>query len=302
MANYKDDFHPGRGDVTYGISPACSAYLGEWKEANDQRMQSTVKAIKDQAADDWAAAFSAAKTNRMDCYNNYYGVPSIGGGSAKKTVQHIDELHDTAPNQRMKAYGEKIVQSRFSPTSVFKEQKGKLVDEGYVESQYTSDKTFDFRKKAHREDQAMAQNRNYLAIRRACKFGIGLVATDSHFAGAKVHFILDGLDMQEVATKGKRSSDVPNAPHGAPQKSAVSITVSELRYVYRNWGLLSGSVILYVNLIPVAAPWLNNWGPLDAIGAFPKISARKDLWDAYGEQRKGKYGVNDVSEIVKSLI
>jgi hypothetical protein len=55
--------------------------------------------------------------------------------------------------------------------------------------------------------------------------------------------------VQEVANKATRSS----ASATGPAKIAVSITVSELRYVYRNWGKLSGQVILYVNLLPVAS-------------------------------------------------
>jgi hypothetical protein len=296
MPNYNDDFRPSRGDVTYGISPACSAYLSSWEQALQPKLKSTDQGVKDPAALDYAAAFGMAKTNRMDCYNNYYGVPSIAqGASEKKGMKALDDKIATAPNERMKAYARGIQQSRFSPATVFHESKDKLQSEGYQKSNFDSTKFF---ADSHKKEQALAQNRNYLAIRRACKFGIGLVATDPQFAGAKVHFILDGLDMTEVATKGTRSS----AQTKGPAKVAVSITVSELRYVYRNWGQLSNKVILYVNLIPVAAPWLQNWGPLQCIGSFPATNAQKNLWDAYEADRKNKYGVTDVADIMKALL
>ena len=102
-----------------------------------------------------------------------------------------------------------------------------------------------------------------------------------------VHFVLDGLDMNEVCTKGTRQSQGQGM---LVAKTFVSITVSELRYVYRNWGKLGAKVMLYVNLQPVAAPWLTDWGVKAALGAIGgNVSARKDLWDAYGAQRLVKH-------------
>jgi hypothetical protein len=297
MPNYVDDFIPRRGDVTYGISPACSAYLTAWEAALMPKLKGLDQTVADEAFEDYQAALSGEKTNRMDCYNNYFGIPSVAaGGSKKKAMDSIQGKLAAATSDRMKAYGTGIQNSRFSPATVFEADKAKLQAEGYQKSNFTSTKLLG--KDKDRKGQALRQNQNYLAIRRACKFGIGLVATDPQFANAKIHFILDGLDMQEVANKATRSS----ASTTGPAKVAVSITVSELRYVYRNWGKLSGQVILYVNLIPVAAPWLNDWGPLQCLGGFPDTSAHKGLWDAYGAQRLLKYQVTDVDDIRKALI
>ena len=296
MPSYIEDFQPARGDVTYGISPACSAYLSHWEQTWIARCNSADQVEADAAKQNIQAAMGLGKTNRMDCYNNYYGVSSIG--SVKKEAKAMKAFQAkvaTAPNDRMRAYAAGIQQSRFSPATVFNEEEQKLQAEGYQPNHFGSDKFF---KTSHKKEQALAQNRNYLAIRRACKFGIGLVATDPQFQHAKVHFILDGLDMAEVANKATRTS----ASALGPAKVAVSITVSELRYVFRNWGRLSGKVVLYVNLLPVAAPWVQDWGPLQCAGALPDIRARKDLWDAYGAARLNKYGVTDVGQIIKALI
>ena len=297
MPNYRDDFVPSRGDVTYGISPACSAYLSEWEKTLMPKLKSGIQAVKDLAEADFAAAFGMGKTNRMDCYNNFYAVPAIAeGGSQKKAMRSVAaKAASPTTSDLMKAYGDGIQASRFSPASVFDASKGKLASEGYQASNFDSTKFFS---DSHKKKQALAQNRNYLAIRRACKFGIGLVATAPEFTHAKVHFILDGLDMTEVATKGTRSATQTKGPN----KVAVSITVSELRYVFRNWGQLSNKVILYVNLIPVAAPWLQDWGPLACAGGFPDTRAQRNLWQAYQQERQLKHGVTDVADIMKSLL
>ena len=129
---------------------------------------------------------------------------------------------------------------------------------------------------------ALEQNRSYLAIRRACKFGLGLAATNAAFIGAKVHFLLDGLDMQEVANKN------PRAGYGG--RTSVSITTSELRYAFRNWGRLNNAIVFYVNLLPVAPPWISDWSLSPLGGRAPDpIKAHKALWDQYADVRLAKY-------------
>ena len=60
----------------------------------------------------------------------------------------------------------------------------------------------------------------------------------------KIHFLLDGLDVQRVILKS-----------GAP-----STTASELRYLYRNRERLNGKVHFYRNHQKVSAPWESNPG------------------------------------------
>lgn len=113
MPSYVDDFKPARGDVTYDISPACSAYLSAWEQVLVPKTRSAVKLEADEAAANCEAAFGGSKTNRIDCYNNFYSVPSIASTSKKKAMQSIQDKIASAPNDRMKAYATGIQQSRF---------------------------------------------------------------------------------------------------------------------------------------------------------------------------------------------
>jgi hypothetical protein len=86
---------------------------------------------------------------------------------------------------------------------------------------------------------------NFKMIRRSCKFGIEYVAglLDGN---AKVHFVLDYMpDEADILSKKKYNGRVP-------------ITVSELRYVFRNWRRLSGRIVFYKSLREDFAPWESN--------------------------------------------
>lgn len=294
--SFIDDFNPVRGDVIYGITPARTAYKDAWWKAHmahiDQHTPADDPHFKMMAALGW---------HQMDEYNNYFGIPVISNtGKASKANAHLvqkgvavaTDVGAASNVPRLQQYQASLSTSRFSPAGVFNTPGPKLAQEGYNATQYADPRNWLQKQLGHDKAkssacQALEQSRNYLAIRRACKFGIGLVATGDEFADAIVHFVLDGLDMQEVCNKQTRQSQ--GSGMLAP-KTFVSITVSELRYVYRNWGTLNAKVVLYVNLQPVAAPWITDWGNkngLHNIGGV--VSARKDLWDNYGAARDLKY-------------
>ena len=179
--------------------------------------------------------------------------------SISRTLANEGEGRQADQIDQRAAYSQQLERSRFSPLKVFNAPKAKVDAEGFTPAS----------KKKKDKASALEQNRSYLAIRRACKFGLGLAATNAAFMGAKVHFLLDGLDMQEVANKASRV--------GYGGRTAVSITTSELRYAFRYWGRLSGVITFYVNLQPVAAPWLNDWSlsPLAGRGPDPTRLRRK---------------------------
>jgi hypothetical protein len=290
------NFDPARGDVIYGISPARTVYRSAWYDDHMQHINNTTL-----PTDPHFMAVAALGWHQMDEYNNYFGIPTTStSGSGAGMRAHLQTRSAAAPldpmasknTQRVKQYQSQLVTSRYSPESVYQTSRAKLASEGYAANQFSDprnalQKLFGTAKSRSSATQALEQNRNYLAIRRACKFGIGLVATGDQFQNALVHFVLDGLNMQEVATKATRQSQTGTQ---MGTKTFVSITVSELRYVYRNWGQLSAKVVLYVNLQPVAAPWIANWGPIAAhAGIGGTVSAEKALWDQYGADRAVKY-------------
>jgi hypothetical protein len=309
MPGFLDDFSPANGDLVYGITPARNAYISAWEQSVMSRYQG---AQNDAAKDTLFKELEAKAKNwhTLDSYNNYYAVPVAGEVKPTQVLDALKSRYESATEPRVKAYLQSLIVSRYSPAVVSSAPQQKVSQEGYRRDHFNdprsgAEKFFGVHKdKANekREGRALAQNLNYLAIRRACKFGIGLLAEDSVFVqmGAKIRFVLDGLDMREVATKATRDSNT-----GVDQgtKQAVSITVSELRYAFRNWGKLNNTVVLYVNLQPVQAPWLTDWGPMNCIAGAgnPTIRAEKALWSAYEAQRIQKHGVNSMDEIKKTL-
>ena len=290
------DFDPTRGDVIYGISPARTAYKDAWLLDQMSHIDATTP-----ANDPYFLRVAALGWHQMDEYNNYFGIPAISNtGSAAAALTHLGTKSAAVPADatgsknpsRLQQYEANLAVSRFSPASVYQSSPAKLSQEGYTANQFSSGRNFlqqllGLAKSKSSAAQALEQSRNYLAIRRACKFGIGLVATGDQFQNAFVHFVLDGLNMSEVATNATRQTQTGGLL--AP-KTYVSITVSELRYVYRNWGKLSAKVVLYVNLQPVAAPWITDWGTKAALATIGgSVRAEKALWDAYGVARDQKY-------------
>jgi hypothetical protein len=102
----------------------------------------------------------------------------------------------------------------------------------------------------------------YISIRRACKFGIEFFATSA--AQGKVHYVLDGITIQEVVNKteyGLFGSGVS----AQQNRTGVPITTSELRYLFRNWFSFSASqrnrIFFYRLARAVEPPWIENPGP-----------------------------------------
>ena len=90
-------------------------------------------------------------------------------------------------------------------------------------------------------------------VRRSCKFGIQYV-TEILDGNAKVHFVLDYMpDERVIIEKHKLSEKGAKDPSGR-----VPITVSELRFVFRNWSRLQHRIIFYKSLREYFAPWETN--------------------------------------------
>jgi hypothetical protein len=270
-------FRPQDGDLIYGRAEARGAYYGHFTQAQRD------------ACDDAGAWVT------IDEYNDYFGTSgdAIAAGptvaDVRKFVKDQSALASVEPtlnkgydvgwqqlDQREK-YQEKIVNSRYSPTSVLHPVRGspqKLASEGFVAGVG----------KAATADDAEYYNKTYRSIRRACKFGIGIVALEAAFRTprAKIRFVLDGLDMQAIASKQTRQGY---------DRIAVPITSSELRYVCRNWGKLERIVKFYVNLAAVNPPWVEDWDlpSIPAPGIPQRTLARKPAWDAYAAARGVKY-------------
>lgn len=104
------------------------------------------------------------------------------------------------------------------------------------------------KKSADNNDEVIAAS-IFLAIRRACKFGIEYVTQVNN---GTVHYVLDGINMTDVI--GRLDRPRPGNIRGVP------ITTSELRYLFRNWHRLQAlhdtrKLIFWRNRAPALPPW-----------------------------------------------
>ena len=299
------EYDPRRGDLLYGIKMPRAIVQGKWQ----QHWQSVVKG-KTASAQEKAEAqekIDAGSLYICDRYNNHFELAEPQTYRTPNTLAgkfaNLSQQTTTAGNKqlsadqqaRIQAYASGIQASRFSPAAAMNAPSAKLALEGAEKAHFNKKRKWwealtDQKRDLSRERAALSANVTQLAIRRACKFGIGMVGEDPQFKDAKIHFILDGLDMAKIATKDTIDG---GWLLDKGRKDYVSITTSELRYVYRNWGKLSSKVNLYVKGNLVEAPWVSDWKNLDTFdNQTPKINAEKALWDAYGQQRLAKYAGN----------
>jgi len=87
-------------------------------------------------------------------------------------------------------------------------------------------------------------------------------------SGEKVHFILDGLDIDKVIKKQEMGSAY----------SERSTTAAELRFLYRNRDQIKGRVFFYKNRVKVQSPWdsaSDRWLDYNPKSLLKKVSAGK---------------------------
>lgn len=87
-----------------------------------------------------------------------------------------------------------------------------------------------------------------LLWKRGSKLGIEMAARNGK---TKIHFVLDGLNIEQVVNKTKGSTPLEAGP-------GESITASELRYAYRNRERLGERIHFYKDDKETIAPWDEN--------------------------------------------
>jgi hypothetical protein len=247
---FAQNFRPDCADLIYGLAQGSA---GNQRELYVQSLDP----VKE------AAARIAYYT--CDQYNN-----NLGLFSPSNTFAEMDsrvraggkgEKNEPITAEQRRFYAG-IRNSRFNPSQLFgtqnRELGHRLAKEGYAGVD---------------RDQLMNPDMDltpfavqYKMVRMACKHGLQHFAeTYARKHRSVVHFILDGVDVDAVLAKVKKS--------GHLGKESLPITYSELRMCYRNWDLYSQCVWFYRNLRICPAPWVEN-----AAG-----------WSGYGEQRREKW-------------
>jgi hypothetical protein len=306
MANFTDQFEPSRGDLIYGRTDARQEYFKKvpdgtrtvmsfaWYQVDDFNNYFGVSELESYKGSD-ASYLASKRTAALDKLKQDK-VANQGDLAAAQTLRTKFSDKSSWPNifkskvaepetkdarfSFAEQYSSSIQKSRFNPDNVPTTDQSKIMKN--VESLGLT---------ASAEARAYAGL--YIALRRGCKFGIGMIASEQVFAKAKVHFILDLIDMTTVC--GKRNEPVLKVEIENKIKTE-PVTCAELRYVFRNWAKLKGKVLFYVNLEEVNAPWDDDWDKTDILGK--PIRAKKSEWEGYHQYREAKYksgGIPDKS-------
>lgn len=230
---FETNFKPDRGDVVYGLSRPRGRYAEKMPDDGYKGEFWTIDQYNNLAfVTNWVNPRGREKHQKKLDLEKAMAMAMARKGTEEQVT-------------KTRAYRTSILKSRYNPSQVRHIGKLNLQQmEGFVPTDPKDQKQV---------EEKDANNSCYKAIRRGCKFGIGLVATHPAFvsAGAKVHFILDDLDMEETVQKKKGP--------GHSGRVSVKITVSEIRYIYRNWPWLTHAVIFYLDGKTVEPPWRKDY-------------------------------------------
>jgi hypothetical protein len=244
-------FDPYRGDLLYGFA----ADRGELQNhLNAYPMGCPLRRFFDAGYDQILIT--------VDYINDsLFGGDTLFQGGKGKIQQKAAAITDDWVTE----FWQQISAHRFSPLEAFNTPYEKRNKEGWND---------------------LANDRYYLAIRRGCKFGFEYILNSVISPDAKIHFLLDRFDRNN----GERMVQaVKKEASTARGRTAVSITYSEIRYVYRNWDRLRNRVLFYYNFDKDEAPWEDDgrFALWNDVGGN-HVESYKDLWAMYGSARKDK--------------
>lgn len=240
MPTFNASFKPFRGDVIYGTTEARADYLENFLKSPECGQMTTPR---------FQQPFS--HRTRGIYINDYNEQVASANFTKPRDIQYAE------PNwMRQEDYLEALQQSRYAPSTIV---TSAWQDYAKGDAGVGPDTL-----KTVEEWAELAKN---LAVRRACKFGIEYVTTE--LQDARVHYILDRINLQEVVSK------TPRLLTTTTHTSGVSITTSELRFLFRVWHRFrrGDRVIFYTHGQSTQAPW----------------EIRADLWVPYAKQRVDKY-------------
>ncbi|HEX6368899.1 MAG TPA: hypothetical protein VF006_08200 [Longimicrobium sp.] len=234
------EFDNERGDVVYGLNSERTRYLVSWAESRVAQVEAS------NAAGDYGPYEQVEYRNDVESARrlpmrsklmiNDYNDPVARGDFSNPAQPGLYRTFD--PDVR--DYRDELVgHARYAPALVAAVgQAGLAKDDDRIGNgaQLTA------------QEQELAYRVH--AIRRACKFGIEYIT--SLQGGAKIHYILDGIAMDEVVNKKARALWVGTV--------GVPITTSELRYLFRKWWRYKDTqrVIFYRDGMSTRAPWLEE--------------------------------------------
>ncbi len=278
MSQFVDAFKPDNGDLLYGKARTRKAYLDKWNI--DWERLDVVTMI-----DNLNNAFHL---DRVTSYGDLHG---LNMALAQPLDTSKDKVRSQAPH-----YKAALEASRFAPQAVFKQDADRVLHSatelvrGKVQGELV----------ARSPDDEMKANLSRLAIKRSCKFGIAYVASCDEMltTNALIHYAIDDLDFQVIVDKQAltRVTDIDEIKQNTktvvkvPVKktTAVPITTSEMRYIFRHWAALRTKVVWYLNYARLdCAPWEGAMRQItDNKGT--SISLGEAMWQPYREHVQAK--------------
>lgn len=219
MSDFTRNFNPYRKDVVYGRTEARADYIEDFFESPELKQ------------------LERMNKEKFGVYTKGYYINDYNEVITKGDLSYPSEPKLFTNSKALEHYKALLEKSKFAPINLTT-SSWQAFAKGDNTIQSDSTRT--------REEWTKAAE--VLAVRRGCKFGIEFI---SSFVGAWVHYALDGIDMDKVMTKG-----TSNLWTG---KVGVSITTSELRYLFREWGRYRNSkIIFYLHQSITAAPWVSE--------------------------------------------
>lgn len=231
MATFTENFDYSE-DLVYGVTDQRDLYIDRFIKD-----KSTEDDEDDRRPSDVREKYWSGLTQKSKMFINSYNEPIINT-NFKDAVLSVPASRDFDVKKYQTALGSS---PKLSPQST-KTATMKSLSKGDITQANTDKAALSVEKRADLE--------GLLAIRRACKFGIEDVF--KRRKTAKVHYILDTIDMADVISK--KAFSLYSGDKGVP------ITTSELRFLFRNWNRFRGSNQLkfYNAYNECDAPWLTG--------------------------------------------
>jgi hypothetical protein len=239
-ATFSQNYKAGRGDLVYGISAERGKYISELYPGYQVDNKNLPPLV-------------------IDVYNNNISAAVL----MKNDIAKISRLVDT-PSKLVKKLvipddlNAEVRKYRDGPDYLWSEYfyVGEENPKFNVESIYREVAKNYNKDEYHELFTGMPAVMGYvpkLLWKRGSKLGIEMTAQQS--ASHHLHFVLDGLSINNIVNK--------TPPHGT------SITASELRYAYRNRQRLIGKIHFYQGGKEVAPPWESD--PVRWQSYIPKL-------------------------------
>lgn len=266
MPTLEQNFRLSRGDLIYGFeAPRKAAIMastrlkrlyenGFWltcNEYNDNTVLSFSQIYTPNSAASEEDYWNHLK-ERLERYDQHYKAIT----SAKLTWE---EVRQEMPPNFMRDFADLVDEGQFG----YGLSQNQLVEGMAFARVLHRDRRYKpetVKAKSEQQLRRKGDSLQFAMIRKSCKFGLKYV-TQVLPQNSTVHFILDEFPTDEAVVKKEK------------HEGRISITISELRWVFREWPTIQNRVIFYLNSTQVTAPWNRNPEP----------------WRRYAEERFEKY-------------